>query len=126
MGIAALVLGVLGLLVCWIPFCSFFAFIPCVIGLILGIVDVVLKSKKQLPKGIGIAGIVLNVISLIVIVIWTVVISAGIKEAGGLEAVQAEIQRQQQIQLQQQDGQVPPAEDGVVVEQEEVVIQPAQ
>lgn len=76
MGVASLVLGILSLIVGFVPFCGAIALLPAIIGLILGIVDVVLKSKKGEPKGMGVAGIVLSAISIVVIVFWVFVVAA--------------------------------------------------
>lgn len=76
MGVASLVLGILSLIIGFVPFCGAIALLPAIIGLILGIVDVVLKSKKGEPKGMGIAGIVLSAISIVIIVFWVFVVAA--------------------------------------------------
>lgn len=76
MGVASLVLGILSLIIGFVPFCGAIALLPAIIGLILGIVDVVLKSKKSEPKGMGVAGIVLSAISIVVIVFWVFVVAA--------------------------------------------------
>ena len=76
MGVASLVLGILSLIVGFVPFCGAIALLPTIIGLILGIVDVALKSKKGEPKGMGIAGIVLSAISIVIIVFWVFVVAA--------------------------------------------------
>ena len=77
MGIASMVIGIVATVLGFIPVCGMFAFIPAVVGFVLGIVDVVLKNKKQEPKGQGIAGIVLNAIALLIIFIWVILIGAG-------------------------------------------------
>ncbi len=77
MGIAALVIGIIAVVFGFIPFCGYFALLPAIIGLILGIIDVKNKSKAQQPKGKGMAGIVLNAVALIVILLWTLVFAAG-------------------------------------------------
>lgn len=50
MGIAALVLGIVSIIVSFIPFCGLIGLLPALIGLILGIVDVVKKSKVENQK----------------------------------------------------------------------------
>jgi len=93
MGIAALVIGIIAAILAFVPLCGMIAFVPAVVGLILGIVDVVLKGKKELPKGVGIAGIVLNTLAIVLIFVWTMVIGAAASEAaGGLEELGAELQ----------------------------------
>lgn len=77
MGIASMIIGIIAAVLGFIPFCNYFAAIPAGVGFILGIVDVVLKSKKGEPKGMGIAGIVLNAIAIALILLWTLVIGVG-------------------------------------------------
>lgn len=75
MGVAALVLGIISIIIGFIPLCGAIALFPAIIGLILGIVDVVLKSKKGEKKGISIAGLVLSAIAIVIIVFWVFVFS---------------------------------------------------
>ena len=78
MGVAALVIGIASLLIGFIPLCGFFALVPAIIGIILGIIDVVKKSKSteevKPKKGVSIAGIILSSLALILIIIYNVVI----------------------------------------------------
>ncbi len=78
MGVAALVLGIVSIIVACIPCGGFVAVIPATVGLILGIVDTVQKSKKKEPRGMSIAGIVLTSISLVIIILWVFVLGAAI------------------------------------------------
>lgn len=70
MGIAALILGIISIIVGFIPLCGAIAFVPALIGLILGIVDTVQKSKKGEKKGISIAGIILSSIAIVIISVY--------------------------------------------------------
>jgi len=77
MGIASLVIGIVSAVLGFIPFCNYFALIPAGVGFILGLVDVILKATKKEPGiGLGIAGIVLNIVSIVVILLWTLVFAA--------------------------------------------------
>ncbi len=76
MGLAALIIGIVAVVLGFIPFCGYFAFIPAIVGLILGIIDVKRKSKTQQPSGKGKAGIVLNAAAIIVILVWTLIFAA--------------------------------------------------
>lgn len=81
MGVAALVLGIISLLIGWIPFICWFAFILAVVGLILGIVDAIKKSKaNDSRKGISIAGLIISAIAIPIIIIMSFV-SIGIVAA---------------------------------------------
>jgi hypothetical protein len=77
MGLAAMIIGIIAVVLGFIPFCGYFALFPAIVGLILGIVDVKKKSKAQQPKGKGMAGIVLNAVAIIVILLWTLVFAIG-------------------------------------------------
>jgi hypothetical protein len=85
MGIAAMVIGIVSAVLGFIPFCNYFALIPAGVGFILGIVDVAIKSNKNQNLnegeskqniGQGVAGIVLNSLAIIVIVLWTFIFVA--------------------------------------------------
>lgn len=70
MGVASLVLGIVSIVFAIIPILGTIAFIPALIGLILGIVFCVKKSKVGEPKKKGIAGIVLCGISIMFIFMY--------------------------------------------------------
>ena len=70
MGIAALVLGIISIIIGFIPLCGSIALLPAIIGLILGIVDTVLKKKKGEKLAVSITGLVLSAIAIVVIIFW--------------------------------------------------------
>lgn len=76
MGIASMVIGIVSLVCSFIPCVGFFTLIPILVGFILGIVDTVLKGKAKQPRGMSIAGIVLNAIALASIVLQFLAIGA--------------------------------------------------
>ncbi len=77
MGIASLVLGIVGLVFCWIPCLLWWSLALMIPGLILGIVGV--KKAKLIGKGKGlaIAGLVCNIIGLAISIIWIVLALIG-------------------------------------------------
>ena len=77
MGLAAMIIGIVAVVLGFIPFCGYFALLPAIVGLILGIVDVKQKSKAKQPKGQGMVGIALNAVAIIVILLWTLVFAVG-------------------------------------------------
>lgn len=78
MGVAALVLGIVSIIISFIPFCNLIALVPAIVGLILGIVEVVKKGKANEPKGMGIAGTILSAISVVIIVAMYVIPAIGV------------------------------------------------
>ena len=77
MGVASMIIGIVSLVIGFIPMCGFWAAVPAVIGLILGIVDLVLRSKRKQPRGKAIVGVILNPLAIIVIVAWTLLFVYG-------------------------------------------------
>jgi|BioPla2DNA2_1021312.scaffolds.fasta_scaffold109616_1 high-affinity K+ transport system ATPase subunit B len=76
MGVASMVIGIISALLGFIPLCNYFATIPAIVGLILGIVDAVKKTNENQPKGMAVAGIILNALAIVLIIGWTVLIGA--------------------------------------------------
>ena len=78
MGVASLVLGIISIIVGFVPFCGIIALFPAVLGFILGLVDTVLKSKRKEPRGISIAGLIVSIIAVIVILVYFFITSIGL------------------------------------------------
>ena len=76
MGIASMVIGILSLIIGFIPFCGSIALLPAAVGLVLGIVDVAKKSKANLPKGSGVAGIATCGVAIAIICMYLFVYGA--------------------------------------------------
>lgn len=70
MGVASLVLGIISVVFSFVPFCGIIALIPAIVGFVLGIIDIVLKTKSQEPKGMSIAGLVCSSVAIIFIIYW--------------------------------------------------------
>jgi len=70
MGAASLIFGVIAIIISLVPYCNYFALMPAVIGLVMGVVDVVNKAKNKEPHGLGISGIVLNAVAILLLSLW--------------------------------------------------------
>ena len=81
MGIASMVIGIVALITGFIPFCGTWAVAPAVVGLGLGIADLVLKSARKQPRGPAIAGVVLNPLAIAVTVGWYFLFIYGASQA---------------------------------------------
>ena len=64
MAVTSLVLGIVSVAIAWIPGCGWITIAPAIVGLILGIIDVVQKNKTKEPKGMSIAGLICSTIAL--------------------------------------------------------------
>ncbi len=81
LGIAALVLGILGVLVAWVPFCGIVAIPVAVIGLILGIVGIILARSSQTGMGLPIAGTVLSGVAILLQAGWWILMMISVRNA---------------------------------------------
>lgn len=70
MGTASLVLGIVSIIFAIIPILGTVAFVPALVGLILGIVFCVKKSKLGEPKGRGMAGAIICGIAILFILMY--------------------------------------------------------
>jgi hypothetical protein len=110
MGIAALVLSIVGLVLCWIPFVGWLGVVLALVGLILGIV-----ALKKGKKGLGIAAIIIGVVGLgwgIYVQIVSIMAASAI--ASGLDqlndpAMQKQLQDSLNQAMQQAQQAAPPA-----------------
>lgn len=106
MGVAALVLGIVAVVFAIIPVLGYIAFVPAVVGLVLGIIEVSQKGKKNEPKGMGIAGVVLNAVAILFIVLWTIVFASAPSLEDQLRDVGSQIEKDlQKMQEDLQQGQ---------------------
>lgn len=67
-GTAALVLGILAVVLAWIPFLGFASYALALVGLILGVLGL-----RRLPRGSAIAGTALSAVGLVSVILATVV-----------------------------------------------------
>ena len=82
MGVAALVLGIVSLVISFFPLCGTWAVIPAIVGLVLGIIDWVKKGKEEgAKKGKAIAGTICSAVAIIVIIAWWAIAGAAAKKA---------------------------------------------
>lgn len=65
MGIASLIIGIVSLILSFIPFCNFIIVLPTIAGIIFGIVDITKNSQREEKSSFGILGIILNIIALV-------------------------------------------------------------
>lgn len=84
MGVAALILGVISIILSFIPIVRIIAFLPALVSIILGIVELASKRKNK-RKSDSIVGIVLSGIAVLVMIFHFVVgIFFGIIASGSI------------------------------------------
>lgn len=99
MAVASLVLGIVGIATSFIPIVNNASFFLGILGVIFGIVGVVGISRgKKKGKGLGIAGIVLSVVTIVVVLITQSLFSAAIDSAASNLNTSATTSQTQQSQ----------------------------
>lgn len=99
MHVAALILGILGLILCWIPVVGWLGVLLALVSLILGIVLLVKRDDSK--KTFGIVGLVLGGIAFIGgLIIQIVVALAASAAVDGVEQWQQELE-DKKVQMQQ-------------------------
>jgi len=64
MGIVGLVLGLIAIVLAFVPFVTLFAWIPAIVGIILSAIGLSKSKKEGRSAGPAIAGLVLSIIAL--------------------------------------------------------------
>ncbi len=80
--IASLVLGIVALLISWMPIVNNFSAFIGIIGLVLGIIGIIgIKRGKKSGKGLAIAGLILNILSILIVLATQSMYSSALQEA---------------------------------------------
>lgn len=105
LGIAALVIGIIAVLIAWVPFLGMLAIPLAVVGLLLaGIGFIISLAGRRSSVGLPIAGGIICLLSIVISVGVTALTGHAMAKAG--EKIQQEAQRQQdQLRQQQADRQ---------------------
>jgi hypothetical protein len=65
MGIAGLVLGIIGAILSFIPGGGYFGWLICLVGIILSAIGMSKAKKANQPAGAAIAGLVLSIVGFV-------------------------------------------------------------
>lgn len=79
--------------------------VPALIGIILGIADIISKRKKKGNKGMAIAGLVLSIISIAVMVLWFVLFGSAVsnKNNSVLERSEQMVEELEELQEREKE-----------------------
>ncbi|MFC9934336.1 DUF4352 domain-containing protein [Glutamicibacter sp. NPDC127525] len=67
LGIAALVVAIVALALCWVPIVNNFAAVLGFIALVLGIVSLIVASKRRGSKGLGVASSIIAIVAIVLV-----------------------------------------------------------
>lgn len=84
LAITALVLGIISLVLCWVPILNNVIFIVAIVGLVFGIIAMVMVKKNPAKRrgfGMALAGLILSVVSIAGVLITQSIYSKALDEA---------------------------------------------
>ncbi|MBL7912241.1 MAG: DUF4190 domain-containing protein [Bacteroidia bacterium] len=84
LGIAGMILGILAIIVSFVPCFGWWAIVLAVVGLILSAVSMAQAKKANAPKGMAIAGLICSILAIIIGSIWIFVIAKAVTEGGSM------------------------------------------
>ncbi|MCE3227120.1 MAG: hypothetical protein K0S32_1671 [Bacteroidetes bacterium] len=86
MGIAGMILGIVAIIVSFVPCFGWWAIVLAVVGLVLSVVSMSQAKKAGASKGMAIAGMICSILAIIIGSIWVFLIAKGADMAA--EAIQ--------------------------------------
>lgn len=108
MGIIGIVLGVISLIVAFIPCVGVVAFIPGTLAVIFSIISIVQATKGYGSKGLGIGALIVSLVAILLAALWlalfsgaTMVANKAIKDSGGFEQIGREFERAFEQELEE-------------------------
>ena len=102
LGIAGMVLGIVGLVCAFIPCMEFWAILLCIVGIILSAISLSKAKKVNAPKGTAKAGLVTSIIGSVIAVVKYVILITAI--ASGASAFGDVLQNNEELQKSINDG----------------------
>ncbi|MDO9000741.1 MAG: DUF4190 domain-containing protein [Bacteroidota bacterium] len=84
LGIAGMILGILAIIVSFVPCFGWWAIVLAVVGVILSAVSLSQAKKANAPKGMAIAGLICSILAIIIGSIWIFIITKAVTEGAGM------------------------------------------
>jgi hypothetical protein len=80
LGVAAMVLGIVGFLILWIPFIGYIGLVCGVLALILGIVGTATARRRGAGVGMAITGIILGALTVVLAIAGLVALGEAVRQ----------------------------------------------
>lgn len=84
LGIAGMILGILAIILSFVPCFGWWAIVLAVVGVILSAVSMTQAKKAGAPKGMAIAGLICSILAIIIGSIWLFIIAKAVTEGGAM------------------------------------------
>jgi len=66
MGVAALIMGIISIVVAFIPCIGLLAFFTAIVAIVLGAIGISQASRAQAPRGMGLGGLITGALALVI------------------------------------------------------------
>lgn len=101
MGVASLVLGIVGLILSFIPCVGWIALALTIPGVILGAIGISAAKKSGQGKGISVAGLVCSLLATIFAVVWMLLIAGATSAtASAIDEIAKEVEKAEKRQAE--------------------------
>ncbi len=107
MGIIGIVIGVISLIVAFIPCVGVVAFLPGVLAIIFSVISIVQASRGNGAKGLGIVSLVISIIAVLLAAAWLILFSGvaaitnkAIKDPAKFELFEKNIKEAFQVEIE--------------------------
>ena len=88
---AAMVIGIIGLILAFIPIVGFISWILCPLAVVFGGTALFGAIQKEKPKGAAITGLITGIVGLLICMAWASIFGAAVAGAGAAaEEIEAE------------------------------------
>lgn len=81
LGIAGMILGIVAIVVSFIPCFGWWAMVLAVVGLVLSAISMSHAKKAGASRGMAIAGLICSIIAIIIVIVWITLFAKGIDMA---------------------------------------------
>ena len=82
LGIAGMILGIIAIIVSFVPCFGWWAIVLAVVGLVLSAISMTQAKKAGASKGMAIAGLICSILAIIIGTIWIFIIAKAVTEGG--------------------------------------------
>lgn len=104
LGIAGMILGIVAIIVSFVPCFGWWAVVLAVVGVVLSAISLSQASKAGASKGMAIAGLICSILAIIIGSIWIFVIakatseiSTALEQSGALDSLTNAMQQLKEI-----------------------------
>jgi hypothetical protein len=78
LGIAGMILGIVAIIVSFIPCFGWWAMVMAVVGLILSAISLSQAKKAKASTGMALTGLICSIVAIIIVIVWVALFAKGV------------------------------------------------